>query len=143
MPNPKPTRGDARQGAGRTETEIRLNKTPHPRFQTLMNASLSPAPPVKVIFRKFRSGGDVLAIFPEVPHDTQAGHCLSYAQVGQHGCASVFLTSVHTSPAKPEDYADLKAELERIGYTLEVRKVRTAAMDAARREAIREFLAAV
>lgn len=90
----------------------------------------------KVIFRKFRSGGDVVALFPEVPADSQFGHCLSYSQAGQHSAASVDLSHV-TDPAKPEDYAPLKAELERIGYDLEVRQKVTRQMDAARREAMK------
>ena len=75
-----------------------------------------------VIFRKFKDGGDILAIFPEIISELTANTCLSYQHVGQHGsCIPIALTDI-TTPATPEEYADLKEELESIGYNLTVKK---------------------
>ena len=62
----------------------------------------------KVIFRKFKDG-DVIALFPEM----------------QLGSASVNIIQC-TKPAKQEEYAGLKKELELIGYELEIVKRPTA-----------------
>ena len=74
----------------------------------------------KVIFRKFRNG-DVIALFPQI-----AGSCAdygcsmqSYMHIGQHGAADCVTI---TKPAIPEEYADLKSELEGIGYELKIVK---------------------
>ncbi len=73
----------------------------------------------KVVFRKFNDG-QVIALFPELPCDNR-GNITSYMHIGQHAPASRFI--VHdTKPANPEEYADLHAELLRIGYDLEIRK---------------------
>lgn len=72
----------------------------------------------KVVFRKFNDG-QVIALFQE-PCDDR-GNITSYMHIGQHAPASRFI--VHdTKPANPEEYADLHAELLRIGYDLEIRK---------------------
>lgn len=69
----------------------------------------------KVIFRKFKDG-QVIALFPELPSDNR-GNITSYMHIGQHGLASRLV--VHdTKPAKPEEYAELYAELRSIGYDL-------------------------
>jgi hypothetical protein len=81
----------------------------------------------KVLFRTFRDGGDVVALFPERPADNQLGHCLSYQAIGQHGAASVDL-SFCTRPSTAEEIAPLKAELERIGYNVQTVQRVTAAM---------------
>lgn len=78
----------------------------------------------KVIFRKFKDG-DVFALFPEIPGTYDPYTCLSYMHVGQHGSTSVDVVD-RTKPASPEEYADLKAELENYGsdpderYDLEI-----------------------
>jgi hypothetical protein len=91
----------------------------------------------KVIFRKFKSDGEILALFPEVPHDRMGDFCVSYAHVGQHGAASPVLTGT-TSPATPEESAPLKREIESLGYDLEVCRRVSFKMDKARREAARQ-----
>ena len=73
----------------------------------------------KVVFRKFNDG-QIIALFPELPCDDR-GNITSYMHIGQHGPASRFIVQ-NTKPAKPEEYADLHAELQRIGYDLEIRK---------------------
>lgn len=65
---------------------------------------------------------DVIAIFPDIPAKNDAYSCLSYEHVGQHGpCDPTVCRHPRTRPARPEEYADLKKELEAIGYKLEVR----------------------
>ena len=67
---------------------------------------------VKVKFRKFEDG-EVIALFPEEKwnEDTIA----SYLHVGQHGGASPELVN-DLKPATKKEYAELKAELESLGY---------------------------
>jgi len=82
-------------------------------------------PETLVIFRKFRDGGDIIALFPEMEEND--GLCNSYQHIGQHGaanyCGLVSAQDRTTAPATPEEYADLLEELEAIGYTnLKIRK---------------------
>ena len=77
--------------------------------------------PVKVIFRKWKSNGEIIALFPEIPHDVNGVYSESYQHIGQHGAADPQgVVSIYTNPAIPEEYADLKRELEQIGYVLRV-----------------------
>lgn len=79
--------------------------------------------PTKVLFRKWNSSGEIIALFPAIPGNTmnKSTTCLCYEHVGQHGSACLDL-SPHTTTAKPHEYADLKRELEAIGYSLRVVK---------------------
>ena len=96
-----------------------------------------------VIFRAERAGhfkGHVTAVFPTLPgtYDPYTATC--YAHIGQHGSCS-WLWYATTRAAKPEEYADLLAELRRIyeapgdpeAVTLIVRQRWTQAHDAARK----------
>ena len=74
----------------------------------------------KVIFRKFRSGGDILALFPEENANNDKGCCMSYQHIGQHGAASYGLTEAYTVPAKQAEYRELLNELIVIGYDLKI-----------------------
>jgi len=78
----------------------------------------------KVIFRKWPKSHDVIAVFPELPGDCNPYRtCLSYEHLGQHGAITLdFGNGKWTKPASPAEYADLKAELESIGYTLRIAK---------------------
>lgn len=78
--------------------------------------------PVVVIFRKWpkSEGGDVIALFPY--EDEGNYFCLSYQHVGQHGGADYRGVVASTKLATPDEYDDIKLELERIGYKLIVRK---------------------
>lgn len=92
----------------------------------------------KVVFRMVRGSypgatPECLALFPETPADNR-GNVLSYAHYGQHGAASPDLSRT-CSLATPAEYAPLKAELERIGYTLEVKTRSCPAYAKTRREA--------
>jgi hypothetical protein len=77
-----------------------------------------------VIFRKWpkSEGGDVIALFPCDP-GTSEYDCDSYQHIGQHGAANLDII-YRTKLAKPEEYADLKRELESAPYHyhLDVRK---------------------
>lgn len=73
----------------------------------------------KVVFRKYRSG-EILALFPY--EDWASTTCSSYMHVGQHGGANYVHCIYTTKPATPDEYADLKSELESIGYNLQVIK---------------------
>lgn len=76
-------------------------------------------PPVVVIFRVDKEGV-CFALFPELKQGR--GHCTTYERVGQHS-SGPYGANVNTSrPAKPEEYAALKRELEGIGYNLIVRQ---------------------
>lgn len=75
---------------------------------------------ILVVFRVWRATPKtVLALFPA--EDEGSGHCSSYEHIGQHGGANYQGCIKATRPAQPEEYADLKRELERIGYELEIR----------------------
>lgn len=74
--------------------------------------------PVRVVFRRWRDGGGVIALFPELPADIHGIYCDSYEHVGQHGGADYLGVVRHTAPATPEESAALAAELTRIGYRL-------------------------
>ena len=92
-------------------------------------------PITKVVFRKWHGeGGGILALFPEIPADIHGHHCQSYQHVGQHGGADYSLCIGKTAPAAPGEYADLKEELESIGYRLDVVDRITPAMVEARRQ---------
>ena len=107
-----------------------------------LGPSLKGAPAMKeeitrVIFRKWPENegaraGRIIALFPEIPAGDYPGHeCQSYEQ-GQHR-AVVYDSYIRmTRPAAPGEYADLKQELEKIGYHLEVVKRSTPAMYARR-----------
>ena len=76
----------------------------------------------KVIFRKFKDNGDIIALFPRISANYDYRQfCSSYMNVGQHGAACVDLND-RTVLAKESEYADLKRELESIGYVLSVGK---------------------
>ncbi len=78
----------------------------------------------KVIFRKYRNNPkNVIAIFPEEVDSRGKVPC--YEHNGQHGEACSLWATRGTNPATPEEYANLKRELESLKpepYTLEVVK---------------------
>lgn len=76
----------------------------------------------KVIFRKWKNTGDVIALFPEIPADPEGRLCLAYEHVGQHGGAHPLVVREGTEPATAVEYDALKRELEDIGYVLTTRQ---------------------
>ena len=78
-------------------------------------------PKTKVIFRKWKDTGDIIAIFPELPGDINPITCLSYMTIGQHSaCDPYYLIQDATKPVSPKEYLSLANELSRIGYELEI-----------------------
>lgn len=73
-----------------------------------------------VIFRKFKKGRDILALFPYI--DGGLYFCGSYQHVGQHSSADYDGCIKISTPAKKSEYSDLKKELENLGYNLKVQK---------------------
>lgn len=67
-----------------------------------------------VIFRASRTkDAEITAVFPTLPWDAEGRTITCYAQVGQHGgCDHQFI--YRTRKARPEQYADLLAELRDI-----------------------------
>src|ERR1700760_3682255 len=77
-----------------------------------------------VVFRVHPSpkehGSEVIAVFPCEPADMDGQTMTCYAHVGQHGACSQDWYN-QTRPARPEEYADLKAELESAPYSYRLR----------------------
>ena len=69
-----------------------------------------------VVFRKFKDDNEVIALFPLIDWDEK--YCTSYMHVGQHSGADYFGLITDTEPASADEYAELKKELESIGYIL-------------------------
>lgn len=71
-----------------------------------------------VIFRRFKKGGDLIAIFPTLPGDSSPATCSSYQHVGQHGaCDPVGLVGKTVPASTAEaDVAKLQRELVDQGY---------------------------
>jgi hypothetical protein len=72
-----------------------------------------------VIFRKWQTRADghgVIALFPKLPGGT-SGMCDSFEHTGQHGAADLAGVIRRTRPATPDEYADLKRELESAPYS--------------------------
>lgn len=77
---------------------------------------------VDVIFRTWKDGSGVIALFPTIPHNDR--YITSYEHVGQHGPADYQSVLNQTRPATQADYAPLQRELASIGYALQVRSRR-------------------
>ena len=77
----------------------------------------------KVIFRRWKIGCEVIALFPEIPADITGAYCLSYMRVGQHSSADSRIVK-DTKPANLNDGAVKKliTELTELGYDLEIVK---------------------
>ena len=71
-----------------------------------------------VVFRKWKDGFGVIALFPEIPTDLYGRYCESYEHIGQHGGADYFGVIMNTRPANTVESADLAEELRIIGYDL-------------------------
>lgn len=74
----------------------------------------------KVVFRKYKDNGAILALFPEV--DEGNYKCSCYERIGQHGSADYQHCISITKPAKPDEFESLKKELESRGYNLDIKK---------------------
>jgi hypothetical protein len=77
-----------------------------------------------VVFRVYKSApfkGDVIAIFPDQSGDMSPYTCGCYEHVGQHGACDPLTILAETRLAKPDEYANLKAELESRPYQYNLR----------------------
>ena len=83
---------------------------------------------LKTIFRTFRGDTEATAFFPEVLFSYSDDHCMCYARVGQYSAADYEGCIKRSRPSTPEQTARLKAELESLGYEIEVRARATRAM---------------
>ena len=80
-----------------------------------------------VIFRK--SEREIVAVFPYDPGDISAVTMGCYAHFGQHAACAVEWYRT-TKPATPEEYADLKRELEAAPYEYRFKVLRRIPSDA-------------
>ena len=99
------------------------------------------APVTLVVFRRWRedNGGDIIALFPELPADYQGRFCDAYEHVGQHGGADYYGVIQVTSPVSDQEAAPLARELERIGYRLKPIKRASYKVHEARRATARSL----
>lgn len=74
---------------------------------------------MRVIFRKFKNGGDTIAWLPDI--EANPGRCMAYQHVGQHGEGTY---PADTIPATAEEAAPLLAELQSIYAPESLRVVR-------------------
>jgi hypothetical protein len=83
-------------------------------------------PVAKVIFRKFKNKDitELIALFPKESYKANY-FTSSYMHIGQHSDVDYHTVISMTTLATPEEYADLKTELESIGYVLDVKKKAT------------------
>ena len=78
-----------------------------------------------VIFRR-ANGGGILAVFPYLLTGDIYLESTCYAHIGQHSACDWYYITSKTRPASPAEYADLKHELESLGYLLDVKQYRSA-----------------
>lgn len=72
---------------------------------------------VKFLLNTKENGGDVFAFFPQERYNDDPNLFSSYQHIGQHSACSLYYAK-RCRQASPEQYADLKKELEQIGYNL-------------------------
>jgi hypothetical protein len=93
-----------------------------------------------VVFLKDFNDGDVFAVFPGNAASVLNSNLMTcYAHIGQHSSAAFRYCDECTEVTDPAEYADLKAELECIGYNLYVvskARMHDADYAAARREQV-------
>ena len=83
--------------------------------------------PTAVVFRVWNHkpdkgfNGDVIALFPSLPE--YGGNVLCYEHIGQHSAADYARVIECTRPAKPEEYASLRRELEAAPYRYNLRVI--------------------
>lgn len=89
-----------------------------------------------VIIRQWKRGGDLIALFPEIPADNEGNLCQSFEHFGQHGGADFDVVIRITKPVLSHDdfrIHDLLEELKRMGHKPKVVYRATQAMHEKRR----------
>lgn len=104
------------------------------------------APIVKVIFRIYpeSQGGEVIALFPEDASSTSSYYrCTAFVHMGGHTDCDPWDVIKSTRLATPEEYAEIKLELERAPYrySLQVCKRQSLSMVNARKADFERFTA--
>lgn len=94
-------------------------------------------PLTRVVYRRWRDTGSIIALFPELPADYQGQFCDAHEHVGQHGGADYHGVVQATKPVTVEEAAALAEELARIGYKLKTIKRASYRLHEARRESAR------
>ena len=74
---------------------------------------------VVFLYNDDKESSDIFAFFPEQQYGIGAAHFDSYAHIGQHGACDIDYAR-ESRKATPDEYKDLKTELESIGYNLEI-----------------------
>lgn len=98
--------------------------------------------PTIVLFRMFDR--EVVALFPEHPtHIEEWWLCSCYSRIGQHSSADINMVILNSRRASPDEYADLKRELEQRGYVLHIRQRNMQAYMEKRRATIAEWEQAI
>lgn len=101
----------------RTETqEVRFNPAFYAEWLKTMGPACGGPELTPVLFRMERNEGrgeSCLAVFPTVPED-ESGKMSCYSHVGQHASVD-YGYYLKTRAATPEEYAELKRELESYG----------------------------
>lgn len=69
-----------------------------------------------VVIRKFRDGGDVIALWPRLAWNTSGSLVTSYQHIGQHGGADYAGVMRVTVPASKKEIATMLRELRTVGY---------------------------
>lgn len=67
---------------------------------------------IKVIFRKDKKSGEIIAFFPET--EVNRYKIMSYMHIGQHSEASIYYYEIDTKKAEPSEYNSLLSELKKI-----------------------------
>jgi hypothetical protein len=70
----------------------------------------------KVVFRKFKEDGEIIALFPEQRYSCVGYSINSYMHNGQHGAADYDHVIATSNLAREHEYKPLLAELISIGY---------------------------
>ncbi len=70
----------------------------------------------KVLFRKFKEDGEIIALFPEQRYSNVGYSINSYMHLGQHGAAEYDHVIATSNPAREHEYQPLLAELISVGY---------------------------
>lgn len=96
-------------------------------------------PITRVVFRRWRDTGGIIALFPELPSDYHGRFCDSYEHLGQHGGADFHGVIRATKPVSAEDSATLAHELERIGYRLKPIRRASSRTHKTRRKMARDY----
>lgn len=88
-----------------------------------------------VVFRKWKESGSLIALFPGIPATINAQYCETFEHVGQHSAGDYYGLIDQTYPANPDEFEELKKELESAPYSYNLKPVKraTSKMHEARR----------